>query len=265
MKLGRKPPRWTPRLMRARAVLKPHLDALGPSPDNSFDYLAALKTQVGSDFGMMGNDVLGCCTCADEGHSIMVRTANVGDVVVPTTANVEDMYRVFGWDGVLPPDSTDGGADETSVCEWAEAIGLLGHKSANFADIDYTDWEHVRWSIQIFGPVRIGFRVPQYIMDQFSRGETWSTIGQDSNAPIEGGHDVPLVKYVGPTGNAIYSVITWGREQLVDESFFSLVEEIHPAVYPDFITQGGLAPAGFSLQQMLADLDSVRSEPQLRR
>ena len=261
LKLGRKAPRWTPRLARARAVLHAHLSQLGPSPDSSFPFMDAVTKAVGDDIGMMGNDVLGDCTCADEGHSIMVRTANSGTIVQPSTADVENMYKNFGWDGKLPPDSTDGGADETSVCEWAESTGLLGHKSANFGDIDFTNWEYVRWAIQIFGPVRIGFLVPSYIMDQFNSGQPWSTVGQDPNAPIEGGHDVPLVGYAGATGKAIYYVATWGRFHPCDESFFKLVEEAHPAVYPDFIKQGGLSPDGFNLDQMLADLEAVRSEP----
>lgn len=254
MKFGRKAPRPTMRSVRSAFVFEEHLNNLGPAPTASNDYVAAVDAVTGGDWGMMGNDAEGDCTCADPAHTLMLRTANVGKIVIPTLDDVNAMYKVVsGWNGVLN-DPSDAGADETTVCEYMESTGLCGHKSVKFGSVDWTNLDHLKWCIQLFGACRIGFQVPAYAMDQFNAGQPWD-VSSTADSTIVGEHDVPFVKYDG-TG-LIYAV-TWGKLQPVTLAFLAMFnQEAHAEVFPDWVQANGLTPPGFNLSQLVADLPGV--------
>ena len=256
LKFGKKPPVHTARTMRSALALARHLDPLGTPPPASNPYYQAVESAVGGPdkWGMMLNDQLGDCTCADTAHHLMLRSANVGQIVVPTDADVERMYEAFGF---RPGDSSsDQGANETDVCRWDQQVGLLGHKCVNYGSLDPRNLDHLRWGVQLFGAVRLGIQVPDDMEDQFVAGQVLAR--RPGSQLTEDGHDVPVVHY---EGDRVW-IVTWGRR--VETSWDWLrwcVDEAHAELYPDWIRVQGTAPNDFTLDQLVADLAHVGGGP----
>jgi hypothetical protein len=255
---GRAAPKHDLVTMRCAIALGRALEDLGPAPYSSTDWTAAVKSQNNGQWEMLGNDTAGCCVIADDGHYLMLRTANVGSIVVPTTAQILGQYAAET--GYVPgDDSTDNGTNETDDTRYMIANGLLGHKADAGGMIDPANLEHIKWAVQAMGRARLGILVPQYLMDQFDAGDVWHYDGSKDQAP-KGGHDVPLVRYLDPKTGV---VVTWGKEQLVDlDSFFDpragLVEEAHAEVFSDWITKAGTAPSGFDHAALVSKLKALQ-------
>lgn len=252
--LGRKPAVHTLRSIRTAIVLNHHLTALGAPPAASNDYAAVVEGKTGGDWTMMGNDQVGCCTCADPGHQIMLRTANVGTaMMVPSTQDVLDAYKaVSGWNGVVG-DPSDQGADENAVCAYMKSIGILGQKSDDYGSVDPANLDHVRWCTQLFGACRLGINVPQSFIDQFNADQPIDDIG-DQN--IVGGHDVPVVRYDGQ----YFWIVTWGKLVPATIKFMAnpaYIEEAHAELAFDWCNAQGIAPPGLDLAQLAADIAAV--------
>lgn len=251
LKFGRKPAVHNLRTMRAGWSLFQALDPLGNAPVASNDYVTAVERQAPNGWGMMLNDQLGCCVCADSGHALMLRTANSGTIVIPADSDILGMYEAVG--GYVPGNaSTDQGCDETAACQYLENTGLCGQKSAGTAMVDPAQAEHMKWSVQLFGSCRLGISVTGDMQSAFDSGQPWTTF----TGTVEGGHDVPIVKY-----DPSYAyVVTWGRIQAVSWSLLAdsrFLNEAHAEVWPDFIAANGTAPNGFDLQALLADLGEL--------
>ena len=253
MKFGRRPAVHNRRTMLGALALAKALDPLGPAPATSYDYVSAVDKVTGGNWGMLGNDSVGDCTCADSGHHLMLRTANVGGTMVtPTTAQVLAMYSAIT--GYVPGDeSTDQGASETDVCNYLQSTGLCGHKSEGSAMINPLSMDHLRWCVQLFGACRLGIVVGQDFIQQFSAHQPWENVTTDPNP---GGHDVPIVKY-----DAQYAyVVTWGGLQPVTWELLAnpqFLDECHGEIYSDFLSATGASPAGFDWQQLTADLAAL--------
>ena len=240
-RLGRKAPQYTPQHMRAALAAKTAFDQLGAPPGESPDWTAAVK----QSWGMMLNDQLGCCTAADTGHALMLRTANVGRIIVPTDTDILNYY--IATSGYNPKDpSTDQGAMETTVCQYNIDTGFLGHKSAMTAPVMGID--QIKWGINLGGSVRLGVNLPSIANDQFNAGIPWTVV---PGSAIEGGHDMLAVRY---DGNYMY-VITWGGiASLTWDWVKTYLEEAHVELFPDWIRSQGTAPSGLDLAQLEQDL-----------
>jgi hypothetical protein len=223
------------------------LDPLGSPPVASNDYISAVTVP----WGVMGNDDVGDCTIADCGHSLMLRTANNGQIVVPTTQQILDLYsNLSGWSPSNP--SSDNGLDESTVCAYMVSTGLLGHKADATGSVDPWNFDHLKWCIQLFGSCRIGLNFPAYAVDLFDAGKVWdiSTTGDQSTD----GHDVPLVDY----RNGYFTCVSWGKLQMMTPAFLNhYIEEAHSELYFDWIKSQGEAPSGFSLIDLTAKLQQV--------
>lgn len=246
LKLGRKPAIHTVRTLRSAIVMAGALDPLGPPPAASNDYTIAVKVP----WPMFLNDKLGDCVAADSAHTLMLRTANASSIVIPTDDDVTRLYEAVG--GYVPDDlSTDQGCNETSMCEYLEHTGFLGHKADTIGSVDPANLDHIKWAIQLFGSCRIGLNLPQSAMDQFNNGEPWSVSGDDT---IIGGHDVPLVKYAL---DRIYCV-TWGYLQpMTPEFLVKYNEESHVELFSDWVRSQGTAPSGFDLADLEEKLKAL--------
>lgn len=249
MKLGRKPARHTLHTFKSALIMSRALDALGDPPAASNDYTAAVTSRA--SWGMMGNDQLGDCVCADTGHTLMLRTANASSsIVIPADADIINLYEAVG--GYVPGDeSTDNGCDETTMCAYLRTTGFLGHTADATGAIEPTNLDHIKWCIQLFGSCRLGVNLPQSAMDQFNAGLPWDVNGDST---IIGGHDVPLVKY---DGNGFWCV-TWGSLQLVTPAFIvKYNEESHSELFFDWVQEQGTAPSGLDLADLAAKMASI--------
>jgi hypothetical protein len=251
MKLGRRPAVHTRRTMRSALALARALDPLGTAPPASNDYVAAVNAATGGNWQMLGNDQYGCCVEADDGHFLMLRTANVGKIVTPTTADILALYSAeTGFNQADP--NTDTGTDETSDCQYMVTTGLLGHKADGTAMVDISNLDHVRWSIQLFGSCKFGINLPQSAMNQFNAGQPWTVVADDGG--IIGGHDVLGVKYDG----TMFYAVTWGKLQPVAPPWIlKYADEGHALMFADWIESTGTSPSGFSLAPLLSDLSEI--------
>ncbi len=236
---GKLPPRFTLRAMRSAIAMSATLDALGPPPPSSNNYMAAVAK---IPCQMYGNDECGDCVEADTGHTLTIRTANAAiATVVPTKNDVLDLYCVFGYD---PARGKDPGTDELSMCEYLKATGFLGHKLDDSASIDPQNLDHIKWAIQLFGSCRVGWALPDYAEQQFNYKQPWHRVPGVSQHS-SGGHDTPLVHYEGDD----FFTTTWGRwMQPVTRVFIKhFCEEARAELAYDWIKEQGQSPSGFDL------------------
>jgi hypothetical protein len=254
MRFGKLAPKVTPHTWRSMALMRTTLDALGPPPAMSNDYTAAVKVP----WGVFLNDQLGDCVCADTGHTTMLRSANTGTMIKPADADIEKLYEIVGGYNPADPTNTDNGCVESNMLWYLQNTGFLGQKLDEFVSIDPHSTDHVKWGIQLFGSVRIGFQVPQYAMDQFAAGKPWD-LDPNGDQTIVGGHDVPLVFYSG--GDAVvFNAITWGKSQPTTLPFLEKwCDEVHAELAFDWIQAQGTAPSGLNLNDLAASALEVRN------
>ena len=220
LKFGRRPARYTRASMIRSQIVAMNFALLGPPPKSSDDYVSAVDAVTGGDWGMMGNDSVGDCTCADCGHQLMLRTANASTIMIPTEADIIALYENFGYvPGKL---STDQGADELSVCNYMQKYGLLGHTTDAYANLNPTNLNSLKWTVQLYGCSRLGIACTDSMIDQFDKGQPWEPV---AGATVEGGHDVPLVRYITDGGSTMYFVVTWGKLQPATEAWLTWVLE----------------------------------------
>ena len=248
-KLGKLPARYTLRTMRTALAMAAVLDPLGTPPPSSNNYMAAAVKAIPVP-SMYGNDNVGDCVEVDSAYGLIIRTANTGTAVIPTTAQVLQLYEVFGYD---PASGADPGTDELAMCQYLVSTGFLGHRLNNYATIDPTNINHIKWCIQLFGGCRVGWQLPQSAIQQFQENQPWDAIA--SGSPIAGGHDTRLVHYEGDD----FYTATWGRwMQPVTLAFLSTYcDEAHPELAFDWIQSQGNSPSGFSLSDLQQKLQEA--------
>jgi hypothetical protein len=266
LKFGRKPAVHDLRSMLSAVAMARHLDPLGPPPPVCNNYVDAVEKIVGGTDAwlMLGNgpdpsnpagipDGCGDCTDADTGHTRMLRTANTGQIVIPTTDQVLQLYTArTGFDPATG--ANDNGDEETGLCRYLVDTGWLGERADNTAMIDPGNLNHLKWGVQIFGHVRLGFNVPQSFMDQFNAGQP---IRDVRDHRIIGGHDVPIVHY----DNRYFYIVTWGKRVPVLPNFFNhgagYLEEAHIELWPDWLRSQGTAPNNLNIAQLDQDLTEI--------
>jgi hypothetical protein len=247
-KLGRKPAHFNKQAMQSAIAMDAALRALGPPPASSRDYLAA----VTSPWGMLLNDQLGDCVCADTGHALMLRTSNsTKATVIPTDDDILKLYETVG--GYVPGEAdTDGGCNESDMCHYLVQNGFLGHKANSTGHVEPLHTDNLKWCVELFGTCRVGINLPQSALDQNAAGQIWDVKGDST---IVGGHDVPLVKYECDT----LICLTWAKPQPMTLEFAKkYIDEAHSELFYDWIMEQGTAPSGFSLNDLSQRLLAIQ-------
>lgn len=210
---------------------------------------------------MMLNDEIGDCTAAWEGHALMLRTANVlGKPVIPPDSAIEGIYSAYSGFDPRRPALTDNGAEISVVARFMQTTGLLGHRATMAAPIfagrcDAHVLDKIRWAIQLFGSANLGINLPDDAEDQFDAGVPWSI---NDTQRIDGGHCVGVVKY----DDKYFYCVTWGGNPKIQNGLQPIeirwmeryCEEAWIEVFPDFVNKSGVAPSGFSLEQLCLDV-----------
>lgn len=244
---GRNPAVHTRKSMRSALLMATTLDALGPPPSASNNYTSAVKV----DWGMLDNDTLGDCVCADTAHTLMLRTANASQIVVPNVLQVVALYGAVGGYVINKPE-TDNGCSEAAMCQYMVTTGFLGHKASAVGMVEPSDLDHVKWCIQLFGSCRIGLNLPGYAEDQFNSGLAWDVSA--SGQQYTDGHDVPLVDY----RDGVFTCVTWGKAQTVTPAFLNkYCDEAHVELFGDWIRAQGEAPSGFDLTDLTTKMTAI--------
>lgn len=179
-----------------------------------------------SEWGMLCNDRIGCCTISAVGHALMAYYAEVGQSFpIPSDAVIESTY--FGLTG-----GPDTGLVETTVLSTWEKTGLFNNKIAHWIPVDIHNEAEVRSALYVFGTIYIGVTLPQSAEIQFESGNGWTVV---PGSPIIGGHAVLLM---GSTENE-FDVITWGAEITATYDWLTTYTMEAYVILPEvFITSG---------------------------
>jgi hypothetical protein len=199
-------------------------------------------------WGMLGNDALGDCTCASLGHMDQVWSASTG--------HPEDITdeAIFGRMGGLywRTGTEDTGRNMLDVLNEVSNNGLAGDKFAAFAAVDVKNHALIRYVTWAFGGVYLGITLPVTAQTQ----NVWDYVpNANGNEPGSwGGHAVNIVGYKakGPI------VVTWGALKQLTWAFVDhYCDEAYGIVSPDWLDALGKTPLGFNMAKLRADLAAI--------
>jgi hypothetical protein len=238
MKLGRKAVKTDSRTLRLNRYL---LDTL-PAPPDAVDWTKGI-----TDFGMMLNDQLGDCTVAALGHAVQVWTANSRTEGTVTDEVIESAYEA--WDGYQPGNpATDNGGIALDTLNDFKRDTLAGHVLTAFAAATVANTTEIKQAVNLFGGVYAGLQFPESAFDQ----DTWDVVDDDGGGA--GGHCVYIAGYnsTGPLA------ISWGKLYQMTWAFWlRYFDESFALLSPDWLA-ANVAPNGFNLNQLTADLAAIR-------
>lgn len=244
-KLGKKAVRHDARTLLFGAYATAEL----PAPPTIFDW----SNKV-SNWGMMGNDRIGDCTCAALGHLIMEWTADCGVQVTPSDADVIKAYSdITGYNPTTG--LNDNGANELDVLNYARKTGIAGHVIGGYASLG-SSILHAKQSIWLFGGAYLGLAMPSVW-----QGKSQWDAPADENGVNEpgswGGHAVPAVGF-----DADYAyVITWGGVLKLSWAAYAMYcDEAYALLSPDFVTGEKAAPNGFMMNELVADMTTITQQ-----
>jgi hypothetical protein len=245
-KLGKLPPKEDARTLKFSSYA-----AALPEPPRIFGF-----GSLYSDWGMLGNDRYGDCVFAGAAHETMLwnKVRAGAGVKMSTAETLLDYSAVTGFDPSDP--STDNGAVVLDALKYRRSSGVRDaagtrHKIAAYVSLDPTNWHELVQASYIFGAVGIGFAVPDTIWDQWDHGEYWDLV--DPNAPIDGGHYVPVVG--SRNADARVTIVTWGRRWQMTKRFYEAYnDEAFAILSEEQIRSDGTGLHGFDLAQLNADL-----------
>lgn len=246
MKLGRKAVKRDSRTLKFANYVDA---AVLPAAPIAVDYMGAV-----TNWGMMLNDQLGCCTIAGSFHLTQL-WSNMVDNTVPIVPDAIVRQYYGQWDGyVTGQDSTDNGGVEIDVLTDWKKLTLNGIPIVGFVSVDYTDVIEMQQAMWLFGGLYIGVELPLSAQNQL----VWDSVDGHAGKPGGwGGHCVAVGKGIeaGET-----TCITWGAPKRMTRAFWNkYVDECWVALSPAWIkSDKTVAPNGFALDQLTADLARIR-------
>lgn len=243
-KLGKLAPKHDPRTLKLVNYL------FLPSFPESYQW----SLKASSNWGMMKNDRIGCCTCAAAGHMIQDWTANCGNEVTISDNDVIVAYS--GNSGYNPKTGeNDNGAVEMDVLKYWRKIGIGNHFIEAFVSVNLRNLNHVKAAIYLFGGIYVGIALPITAQNQ----DIWNVAyGPDANGDDTvpgswGGHAVTIIDY----DKYGLTCITWGAKKRMTWDFFSkYCDEAYAIISPDFFVDGK-APHGFNIDELRKDLAAL--------
>jgi hypothetical protein len=215
-----------------------------PDPPAVEDWRDGVDTGLG---GALGNDTVGCCTCATLARMEQVFIEKNGGSYSPDTQLVLDTYAtVTGWTPNDP--STDNGAVMVDVLNYWMQTGFGGRKLAAYSRARAGHTKSTKQAIAFFGGVCLGVAFPPAWFED----DVWDT-GRGHDYIPDGGHEVPAFGY----NKDGLVVVSWGRVYLLTwRAVARYVEEIQVPVSADW-ADSDLSPSGFALNQLVGDLGMV--------
>ncbi len=264
MKLGKKAVRRDSRTLKLARYLAPAL----PAPPAAVDYSMGI-----TDWGLMLNDQLGCCTIAAVGHAIQSWTRNaLGRELTVPDSTILDYYEK--WDGYNPSDpATDQGGVELDVLSDWRQQGFEGQTLNAFAAVELANGDAgsgaranlIETAIWLFGGIYIGLELPLTAQAQ----DVWdidpSAASAESAPGSWGGHAVYVLGYDGGDTGAtagscpgFLTCITWGQLKKMTWAWFEkYCSEAYALISADWLKTNGVSPSGFDLAGLEKDLATV--------
>ncbi len=250
LKLGKLPARHDPRTLLLASYVTPAL----PTPPASCDLTGKVPS-----WGMMANDQIGDCTCAAAGHLLMEWTSQAKKkMFTPTDKQIIAAYSaITGYNPATG--ANDNGANEIDVLNYWRQSGIAAHKIGAYVALEPSNHTHIMDSVYVFEGCYIGLQLPISAQDQVKNHQPWSVPpggATGDGAPGSwGGHAVPVVAYDARG----LTVVTWGALQIMTWSFWAAYcEEAYAILSNDYLDGKKVAPNGFKLQQLQADLADLK-------
>jgi hypothetical protein len=216
-----------------------------PDPPPSVDYY----TEVGSNWGMLGNNTVGDCTIAGAAHAVMAWNREVKrNLPVPDQAAVVKQYEAI-------TGGADTGCVEVNVLTLWQQQGLWGDNRIDaFAPVPTRDLVAVHKAVAFYGGAYIGVTLPRSAVDQFKQNAPWTVV---PHSPIEGGHCVILVGYDPSFAYAV----TWGAVVQVTYPWLATYMDECWAIISEEFAQAHGGPE-LDLAALQADLAQLKVENQ---
>jgi hypothetical protein len=211
------------------------------------------------DHDPLGNDNVGDCVAAGQGHRVNQIAWLQGKSPQANTANCLAFYELISeWNGQVGS-PTDQGSENINALQVMEQQGLAGHRISAWApswiDPQYP-WSNMKWCIYLFLGVMGGLELPESAYTQINAGQPWSPV---PGSPIVGGHET---YFVGFDANYFY-INTWGFIQRVTPAFIdTYYNEMEVACSPELF---GLphVPGNKNPAQLDIDWAFATNSPQL--
>jgi hypothetical protein len=242
-KLGKLAPRYDRRTVHFGDYAPANLN-----PPMTADWTVAVK-----DWGMLGNDTVGDCTCAAAGHDIDAWIASVvTDAAMMPDGPILAAYKaISGWNGV-PDDPSDTGACLLDVLNYWRQTGIAGHTIGAYIAVRPSNTLHVKAAIAFLEGLYIGLQLPDAWLSA-NPGDTWD-IGDGVAPNPANGHCVTVLGY---DQNCLL-VVSWGAVyKLTWAAFMACCDEAYALVSEDELDAGNENAAGLNLVQLDADLNLV--------
>jgi hypothetical protein len=242
-KLGKQLPKADPRV--------PHLSKhmMSVQAARAVDWTKAVKS-----WGMLANDLHGCCTAAAVYHLIQLWLVNNGFDFEPTDAETLALYAATsGYPKV------DEGAVEMDVLRYWSLAGVptsIGTDTVSFASLNPRDLNELRLSVQYFGGVYLGVALPLTAQTQ----NVWDVVPGAPEALSEpnswGGHAICAVAY----DEDAFTIVTWGKLVKVTNAFMQkYCDEAYAVVSRDWLANSGISPPGLNWDGLQRELQAIQA------
>ncbi|OMC55359.1 hypothetical protein A5747_13265 [Mycobacterium sp. IS-836] len=208
-------------------------------------------------WGMLANDKYGDCVFAGAAHEHLLWTAEAGQPVTFSDANVIAAYAsCTHFNPFLPdPNPTDRGTNVIKALDFRKKYGIADakgtlHKIEAYARINPNP-DAIAQAAWLFSAVGVGIQMPMSAMNQFKAGQPWDV--PRGWSPNVGGHYVPIIGRI----NGYLVCVTWGRLQLITPKFLAkFCDEAYAIFSPEFL-KDGKSPEGFDKPALITDLNGM--------
>lgn len=207
-------------------------------------------------WGMLGNDHYGDCFWAMAAHGLMQLSTLNGEQVTFSANNVLAAYGAGTGFKESDP-NTDQGTDMQEGLKFLQDHGMKDssgrtHKVRAYLALEPGNLEDLWYSMLLTDGAAVGIEFPQSAMDQFNAGKPWSVARGSS---IEGGHAIWMNSRMSRSAG----LVTWGAETSMTLPFYEKYNDETDAVLFEDTFKNGKAPIGLDIDQLLADLNEVKS------
>lgn len=251
-KLGRTARKYNPSVPHFSTMVK-KLSWQWPAMPAILD--TAQSFPVDYDYGMLGNDTHGDCTCATVYHCNQVWDKDAQNSILNVSNNTAlQLYREMGWDGT---EATDTGCNEQDVLTYLIKAGApldngTRKKISAFFEVDVRNMDDIKRVIYECGTCYIGMQMPAEIA-QAGYPEVWDIT---SSPHFEGGHAFNLVGY-DATG---FIFITYGKKYKMTYKFWqATADEAYAIISPDWVEQTGKTPFGLTASDLTEQMAALKT------
>lgn len=217
-----------------------------------------------SDWGVLLNDVLGCCAISGPEHQTMLNTKEGLNRAAP----FNDSSTIQNYSECADYDPSQTAADGSNPTDQGTDIGLMAqhwlstglvdangqrHKIVAVCDMNPGDLRELWLATYLFQSVGMGFALPDSAEDQTNNGKVWDVV---PGATIVGGHYVPNFGCAGGLGVGV----TWGLVQPFTPLFYKTYNNQGIVAFSEEMMVRAKSIDGFADAMLLDDMTELRKD-----